>query len=284
MVDEESQSANQPKSSSIAARSTDETGISIDQGDTLTETPPAKPSAPTGRNLMQRRRLLMAVLATVVLAIGVVFGVPWIQEILTTVSTDDAYVNGHVTFVAARVPGQVSRVLVDDNNRVHQGDLLVELDPRALSRSIVAVKKAAVDTANADLAAAKANVRGVEARARSQRWKFQHAMEGVENQIALLHAKVAALAKSRATQTLAEAEFDRASKLVASAVASREEYDRREAALSVARAEVIQALDDIHQIRVSLGLPANPKMAETLARCHPISIRLFPRCARRSQN
>jgi multidrug resistance efflux pump len=27
-----------------------------------------------------------------------------------TVSTDDAYVNGHVTFVAPRVPGQVSRV------------------------------------------------------------------------------------------------------------------------------------------------------------------------------
>ena len=48
---------------------------------------------------------------------------------LTTVSTDDAYVNGHVTFVAARVPGQVSRVLVDDNNRVHKGDVLVELDP-----------------------------------------------------------------------------------------------------------------------------------------------------------
>jgi len=187
MVDEESQSANQPKSSSIAARSTDETGISIDQGDTLTETPPAKPSAPTGRNLMQRRRLLMAVLATVVLAIGVVFGVPWIREILTTVSTDDAYVNGHVTFVAARVPGQVSRVLVDDNNRVHRGDLLVELDKEPY-QVIVAVKKAAVGTAKADLDAAIANVRGIEARARSQRWKFQHAMEDVENQIALLHS------------------------------------------------------------------------------------------------
>jgi membrane fusion protein (multidrug efflux system) len=59
-------------------------------------------------------------------------------------------VNGHVTFVAARVPGQVSRVLVDDNNRVHQGDLLVELDPEPYE-VIVAVKKAAVDTAKADL-------------------------------------------------------------------------------------------------------------------------------------
>ena len=181
----------------------------------------------------------MGALAAVVLAIAAVFGVPWIREILTTVSTDDAYVNGHVTFVAARVPGQVSRVLVDDNNRVNKGDLLVELD-REPYQVVVAVKKAAVDTAKADLEAAKANVRGIEARARSQRWKLQHAMEDVENQIALLHAKVAALDKSKATLTLAEAEFNRTKKLVASAVASREEFDRRDAALSVARAEVTQ--------------------------------------------
>jgi membrane fusion protein, multidrug efflux system len=219
---------------------------------------PSEPSTPSGHKPTSKRRLIMGAAAVLGLAIAVVFGIPWIKLMLTTVSTDDAYVNGHVTFVAARVPGQVSRVLVDDNNRVHQGDLLVELDPEPYE-VIVAVKKAAVDTAKADLDAAIANVRGIEARASSQRWKFQHAVEDVENQIALLHAKVAALDKSRATLKLAEAEFDRTKKLVVSAVASREEYDRREAALSVARAEVIQALDDIHQIRVSLGLPAEPE-------------------------
>ncbi len=176
--------------------------------------------------------------------------------------------NGHVTFVAARVPGQVSRVLVDDNYRVDKGDLLVELD-REPYQVIVAVKKAAVDTAKADLDAAKANVRGIEARARSQRWKLQHAMEDVENQIALLHAKVAALDKSKATLKLAEVEFERAKKLVVSAVTSREEFDRREAALSVARAEVTQALDDIHQIRVSLGLPAEPENSGDLGQVPP---------------
>ncbi len=202
------------------------------------------------------------------LAILALFGIPSIKIMLTTVSTDDAYVNGHITFVAARVPGQVSRVLVDDNNPVHQGDLLVELDPEPYE-VIVAVKKAAVDTAKADLAAAKANVRGVEAKARGQRWTLQHAMEDVANQIALLHSKVAALDKSRATRKLAEAEFDRAKQLVAKAFTSREEYDRREATLSVTRAEVIQALDDIHQIRVSLGLPPEPKNGGDLGQTPP---------------
>ncbi len=37
-------------------------------------------------------------------------GIPRIITALNTVSTDDAYVNGHVTFVAARLPGRVVRV------------------------------------------------------------------------------------------------------------------------------------------------------------------------------
>ena len=245
---------------------------------------PSEASTPSGhRPIGRRRHLIIGAAAILGLVILALFGIPSIKLMLTTVSTDDAYVNGHVTFVAARVPGQVSRVLVDDNNRVRQGDLLVELDPEPYE-VIVAVKKAAVGAAKADLDAARASVRSIEAKASSQRWKLQHAIEDVENQIALLHAKVAALDKSRATLTLAEAEFNRTNKLVASAVASREEYDRREAQLLVARAEVVQALDDIHQIRVSLGLPAEPANGGDLVWCLPISIRLFPRCARHSQN
>ena len=34
--------------------------------------------------------------------------------------------NGHVTFVAPRVAGQISRVLVDDNNLARKDDLLAE--------------------------------------------------------------------------------------------------------------------------------------------------------------
>ena len=62
------------------------------------------------------------------LAAVLIFGVPWIRLTLNTVSTHDAYVNGHVTFVAARGGGQVAQLLVDDYNRVHNGDVLVELD------------------------------------------------------------------------------------------------------------------------------------------------------------
>ena len=120
---------------------------------------------------------------------------------LNTVSTDDAYVNGHVTFVAPRVSGQISRVLVDDNYRVQKGELLAELDKEPFQIA-VSQKRAAVDTAEADLQAAKAAARGIEAEARSRRWKLQRAVEDLDNQIALLHARVAALDKSKAALTL----------------------------------------------------------------------------------
>src|SRR5437763_6000024 len=122
------------------------------------------------------------------------FAIPGIRLALATVSTDDAFVNGHVTFVAARVGEQVARILVDDNNRVHKGDLLVELDKEPY-RNAVAIAKAAVETAQADLQVATAAVRGIEAEARSQRWKLQHAMEDVDNQVSLLHARIAGVDK-----------------------------------------------------------------------------------------
>ena len=89
----------------------------------------------------------MGVLGALVLAAVGVFGIPWIREMLNTVSTDDAYVNGHVTFVAPRVAGQISRVLVDDNYRIRKGELLAEIDKEPF-RDAVAVKRAAVDTAD----------------------------------------------------------------------------------------------------------------------------------------
>ena len=59
--------------------------------------------------------------------------------------------------------------------------------------------------------------------------------------------------------TLAQIEFDRAAKLVADRTVSQELYDQRQATLSAARADVAQALADVHQIRVSLGLPPQPE-------------------------
>jgi membrane fusion protein (multidrug efflux system) len=235
---------------------TNKTDGSVDRDAAPPQTDPGSKPTSTQRFTL-RKKLLIGAVGVVVIA-AAVFGIPWIRFVLSTVSTDDAFVNGHVTFVAPRVHGQVSRVLVDDNNRVKKGDVLVELDKEPF-RDAVAVKKSAVDTAQADLEAAGASVRGIEAQARSRRWELQQAIENVENQIALLHARVAAVKKAQASVTLAQQEFERTSKLVVSENATRELYDQRQAALSIARAGVVQALADANQVRVSLGLQTQPE-------------------------
>ena len=223
--------------------------------------PPEKPKA----NL--RRKMLLGAAGLLILAGALWFGIPWVQTTLNTVSTDDAYVNGHVTFVAPRVSGQIARVLVDDNYRVRKGDILAQLDKEPY-QDAVATQKAAVDVAVADLSAATATVRGIEAQARSLRFKLQYAMEDVDNRVALLRDRVAALDKSKATLKLAQTDFARAEQLLPSSAISRQNYDQRQTATSVAQAEVAQALADVNQIRVSLGLPARPE-SEDLAEVPP---------------
>ena len=257
----ETQGGNGGEPGRIEAGATGE-GISAEDGADSSQVPPSI------HRLTRTRKLLIGVLGALVVAGVAALGIPWIELTFSTVSTDDAYVNGHVTFVAPRVGGQISRVLVDNNNRVRRGDLLAELDKEPYQIA-VSQKRAAVDTANADLQAAIAIVRGIEAEARSRRWNLQHAVEGVDNQIALLQARVAALDKSKAALTLAQAEFDRVKPLVGSGAVSRELYDQRQAGLTTANANVTEALAEVHQIRVSLGLPAQPDQGGTLGQVPP---------------
>jgi len=223
------------------------------------EAPPKPISKPTGK-----RRPWRIAIGILVIGLALLLGIPWLLHTLNTVSTDDAYVNGYVTFVAARVSGQVARVLVDDNNRVKNGDVLVELDPEPYQVQ-VAIKQAALDTAQANLAVAEAGVRGLIGQARSQRFKLARAIEDVDNQIALIRARVATWEQSKATLVLAQAEFDRAERLLATKVVSAEEYDQRREALDVAKAQVTQALENVLQARVALGLPAQPPAGTNLA-------------------
>jgi membrane fusion protein (multidrug efflux system) len=223
----EKQDVNRKKEAGrIEARSPGE-GVSIEE-----ETKSAQTIPPPDRQSRRRRRLLMGVLGALILVVACVFGIPWIRFALNTVSTDDAYVNGHVTFVAPRVSGQISRVLVDDNYRVQKGELLAALDKEPYQIA-VSQKRAAVDTANTDLQAAIATARGNEAQAMSRRWKLQNAVEDLENQIALLHDRVAALDKAKATLALAQVNFDRAKQLLGTPAESRQQYDQRQEEFSL---------------------------------------------------
>ena len=93
-----------------------------------------------------RNRLVLIVAAVLVVAGGIGAMVHFKDR----VSTDDAQVDGHLVPVSAKVYGSVEKILVDDNQEVKAGDVLVDLDTRDL--------QARVDQAKAALAQAQAQV------------------------------------------------------------------------------------------------------------------------------
>lgn len=216
--------------------------------------PPAIPSS-SPRTV---RKWLWRAAAVVGLVVAAYWFVPWLMLTLNTVSTDDAYVNGHVTFVAPRVAGQVKEVLVDDNMRVKQGSVLVRLD-KVPFQVQVAIKQAAVDTAEADLVAAKAQVRAAVAQARANRFKLEHAIEDVKNQVANLNANAATLKSRQASLALAKANLKRREALILGRTITREELDDSRQQVQVGEAMVEEAREKVYATRVSLGLPAKPE-------------------------
>jgi membrane fusion protein, multidrug efflux system len=220
--------------------------------------PPPRPANPW------LKRALQGGLGIVTLAAAFYFGIPWVLLVMNTVSTDDAYVNGHVTLVAARVPGQVVEVKVDDNYRVKTGDLVVLLD-KVPYQVQVDLKKAALATAKANLDVTLAQVYAQAAQARASRFKLEHAMEDVNNQVAQLRANVATVDSNLAKRERALKDFERTKALMKTTGATtQQEFDLRLQDYLVAKAQVRQALEGVYQIRASLGLVNKPVNVEEI--------------------
>ena len=112
-------------------------------------------------------------------------------------------------------------------------------------------------------------MRDIEAQAWARRWGLQNAVQDVDDKIALLHARVAALDKSKADLTLAQADFYRAQQLLGTPAESRQEFDRAQRTLSTASAQVTESLAEVYQVRAALGLPAQPDGGKGLDQVPP---------------
>jgi membrane fusion protein (multidrug efflux system) len=86
----------------------------------------AAAAAPAGKTA-PNKRVLFVVAAIALAALGA-GGRMWYRS-QYFVETENAYVSGHVHPVSARIPGVVTRVLVDDNQVVKAGAVIAELDP-----------------------------------------------------------------------------------------------------------------------------------------------------------
>ena len=149
------------------------------------------------------RRPLLLLVVPVLAAAMVTGGVMWWLEARQWETTDDAFIDTHMVMIAPQVAGRVARVLVDDNQKVAAGELLVELDP--------AIFQAQLDQAAANREAATGGLEQAKA----------------QKAVALANAQEARaqVAVAEANATNAARQLQRTEPLVQRQFASRQQLD-----------------------------------------------------------
>src|SRR5215471_6124006 len=115
---------------------------------------PVEPKAPPPRTAGRRRAFLIFFLVLALVGAGVFFY--WLHASQFE-STDDAYVQMHLDPVSSRVDGTIAKVYVEDNQFVHAGDPLVDLDPRDF-QVVLDQANAALNQARSQVSAQQPNV------------------------------------------------------------------------------------------------------------------------------
>ncbi|KKQ78441.1 MAG: Secretion protein HlyD family protein [Parcubacteria group bacterium GW2011_GWC2_38_7] len=179
---------------------------------------PVKPADRPGKNNNNRNRLTGIILFLIILTIGGFAGYYYWNYLSTHITTDDAYVRGHIYMISSRVKGTVREIYVKDNAKVKKDDLLVKLDPDEYT-----VK---VEKAKASLAVAS---------------------QEINRRYAAVATAKSRLELSKAKLELAKIELERQKTLFEKAIVAREKYDLASTNYNVAVAQVRANEDELKQ-------------------------------------
>lgn len=169
------------------------------------ESPVVTPEIEKEKEAPRKRKrpngLILAALGVGAIAAGG-FGYHYWQYASTHQETDNATVAGNIHQVSSRIPGTVSQVLVNDNQLVQPGQLLVKLDPRDYE-SKVQQAAAALENARGQAQAAEANIA---LSSQTTSGKTTQAQGDVSSAVAAISTAQAAVQEAQAGIPAAQAE------------------------------------------------------------------------------
>jgi len=200
------------------------------------ESEPPNGSPPNGDvtpKAQPARRVIIFSVAGVVLLIALIFGIRYLVYALAHESTDDAQIDADLVEVTSKISERVDRILVDTNQRVTKGQLLVQLDD-VDERQRVAQAKAALD---AQLAQANAARETVSLTSDQQRAQNQQYAGGISQAVA---NRVGAVAQASSQQ-------QEISALQAAADASRAQLKAVQDAVPAAKQGLAKAQADLNR-------------------------------------
>lgn len=187
------------------------------------------------------------IIGGIILGVLLIVGLLYYLHARHFVSTDDAYTTGHVHPVAARIAGTVAKVLVNDNQQVHAGQTLVQLDP-STSQLNLEKARAQLGQARAQLDQAEADVLQKKATSERAEADLQKAQTDFDRVNGLYQQDVKAVSK---------AEVDTADAALKSAkggfAAARANTVAAEAQRGVAQAGVTSAEAALHDAQLHLS-------------------------------
>ncbi|MGH9423452.1 MAG: HlyD family secretion protein, partial [Thermoanaerobaculia bacterium] len=159
-------------------------------------------------------------------------------------STDDAQIAADIVPVAARVAGQVTAVYIVENQPVHAGQPLADLDPSDAQVKL-AQAEGDLQTAQAQAADADARTSVTSATARgaltSAQGALQSSRENVDSSAATVNQARASVARASANAEKARLDFQRAEELGGKGDISKSQVDTARAAHESADADLAQA-------------------------------------------
>ncbi len=222
-------------------------------------TPPASSDAAGAKPRFGLGRLLRTAAAIGAFGAAAFFGWQYWTVWRVQQSTDDAYVQADVVFIAPKVAGYLHTVNVEDNQPVKAGDVLATIDPRDY--------QAAVDQATADVAEASATIDSDKAQLQEQLAVIQEAQATItSDQAAATFADLndkrfgtlardgfgtlenAQQAASQTAQATAQIARDKAALL-----AAEKQVDTLDAAIEQAKATLAHNRAVLDQAKLNLG-------------------------------
>jgi multidrug resistance efflux pump len=171
-------------------------------------------------------------------------------SLLTNPWTRNGQVQALVIEIAPRVSGPVIALAVRDNQHVHSGDLLFEIDPRTYQASL--------DQARAQLDQTGDNVQALTKQVDSAR-------AGVEVARATIRQAKSAIAQVDATIVKNKAEYDRQLELLPKKATSKKSVERAQAIYTISLEEKKTAEAALDQSEANL-VKAQAALAESLAK------------------
>ena len=162
--------------------------------------PAGAPAAPAEAKPASKARVF-TVLGVMIVA-GLAFGGRMYWRSQNFVETENAYVAGHVHPVSSRIAGVVTKVLVEDNQIVKEGQVIAELDPadqhvklEQIQAQIAAAEQQVLQ-ADAQAAQARASASAAQAQVAQAQAQSQRAQQDAERYGQLYNTQMKAVAKS----------------------------------------------------------------------------------------